>query len=172
MGEYVTIKDIALRASLSEKTVRKFIKRGKIPCYRPQPRGKMLIRWRDFEVWIESRRVRIEADADAKEMLEILFFVRGFTEKRESLMTVKVREIPLGSGKWYVKIDYRQRRASNVSARKSGRRTWQTRSRQPSTSTAWKRCACSGGRNHRARRQRYRPSRSSRQSGNWSLRKE
>jgi len=27
-------------------------------------------------------------------------------------MTVKVREIPLGSGKWYVKIDYRQRRAS------------------------------------------------------------
>jgi len=33
----------------------------------------MLIRWSDFEVWIESRRVRIEADADAKEMLEILF---------------------------------------------------------------------------------------------------
>src|SRR5437867_12441513 len=27
-------------------------------------------------------------------------------------MTVKVREIPLRSGKWYVKIDYRQRRAS------------------------------------------------------------
>ncbi|HEX9284353.1 MAG TPA: tyrosine-type recombinase/integrase [Nitrospirales bacterium] len=27
-------------------------------------------------------------------------------------MAVKVREIPLGSGKWYVKIDYRQRRAS------------------------------------------------------------
>ena len=73
MGEYVTIKDIALRASLSEKTVRKFIKRGEIPCYRPHPRGKMLIRWSDFEVWIESRRVRIEADADAKEMLEILF---------------------------------------------------------------------------------------------------
>ena len=27
-------------------------------------------------------------------------------------MAVKVREIPPGSGKWYVKIDYRQRRAS------------------------------------------------------------
>ncbi len=73
MSEYVTIKDIALRASLSEKTVRKFIKRSEIPCYRPDPRGKILIRWSDFEVWIESRRVRIEADADAKEMLEILF---------------------------------------------------------------------------------------------------
>ena len=73
MSEYVTIKDIALRASLSEKTVRKFIKRGEIPYYRPDPRGKILIRWSDFEVWIESRRVRIEADADAKEMLDILF---------------------------------------------------------------------------------------------------
>ncbi len=73
MNEYVTIKDIALRASLSEKTVRKFIRRGEIPYYRPDPRGKILIRWSDFETWIESRRVRIEADADAKEMLEILF---------------------------------------------------------------------------------------------------
>ena len=73
MSEYVTIKDLALRASMSEKTVRKFIKRGEIPHYRPDPKGKMLIRWSDFEVWIESRRVRIEADADAKEMLEILF---------------------------------------------------------------------------------------------------
>ncbi len=73
MSEYVTIKELALRASLSERTVRKLIRRGEFPYYRPDPRGKMLVRWYDFEAWIESRRVRIEADADAKEMLETLF---------------------------------------------------------------------------------------------------
>jgi excisionase family DNA binding protein len=82
MNEYVTIKDIAVRASLSEKTVRKFVRRGEIPYYRPDPRGKILIRWSDFEAWIESRRVRIEADADAREMLEILFS-SGVSSKRK-----------------------------------------------------------------------------------------
>ena len=82
MNEYVTIKDIAVRASLSEKTVRKFVRRGEFPYYRPDPRGKILIRWSDFEAWIESRRVRIEADADAKEMLEILFSSEAASKRK------------------------------------------------------------------------------------------
>jgi excisionase family DNA binding protein len=84
MSEYVTIKEIARRASISEKTARKFIRRGEIPHYRPHPKGKMLIRWSDFEAWIESRRVRIERDTDARELLEILFSPVTLPKKRSA----------------------------------------------------------------------------------------
>jgi len=84
MTEFVTINQIAQRASMSEKTVRRFIRRGEIPSYRPNPRGKILIRWSDFEAWIESRRVRIESDADAKEMLEILFAPESLPNRKSA----------------------------------------------------------------------------------------
>lgn len=73
MSEYVTIKELAKRSSMSEKTVSKLIKRGAFPHYRPDPRGKILIRWSEFEAWMESRRIQMGNDADAIEILETLF---------------------------------------------------------------------------------------------------
>jgi excisionase family DNA binding protein len=73
MSDYVTIKVLAQRSSLSERTLRKLIRCGEIFHYRPDPKGKILIRLSDFDAWIESRRVLIEKDIDAKEMLELLF---------------------------------------------------------------------------------------------------
>lgn len=73
MNDYVTIKFLAQRSSLSDRTLRKFIRCGEFPHYRPDPKGKILIRLSDFDAWIESRRVQIEQDIDAKEMLELLF---------------------------------------------------------------------------------------------------
>ena len=70
--DYCTIKEVAARASLSEKTLRKYLRSGDIPSFRPDPRGRILIRWFDFEAFMESRRVQIKQDADAKEMLESL----------------------------------------------------------------------------------------------------
>jgi excisionase family DNA binding protein len=73
MTEYITIKELAQRLSLSEKTVRRVLRRGELPHYRLHPRGKMLVRWSECEAWIEARRVAIDQDADARELLELLF---------------------------------------------------------------------------------------------------
>jgi excisionase family DNA binding protein len=71
MSDYVTIKVLAQRSSLSERTLRRFIQCKELPHYRPDPKGKILVRLSDFNAWIESRQV--EKDVDAKEMLELLF---------------------------------------------------------------------------------------------------
>ena len=73
MSDYVTIKVLAQRSSLSERTLRRFIRCREFPHYRPDPKGKILIRLADFDAWIESRRIQMEQDKDAKEMLELLF---------------------------------------------------------------------------------------------------
>jgi excisionase family DNA binding protein len=73
MSDYVTIKVLAQRSSLSERTLRRFIRCKELPHYRPDPNGKILVRFSDFNAWIESRRINVEKDADAKEMLELLF---------------------------------------------------------------------------------------------------
>ncbi len=73
MADYLTIKEAADRLRISERTMRKYLKRGDLAYYRPDPHGKILIRWGDVEAWLQSRRVEIEKDADAKEMLETLF---------------------------------------------------------------------------------------------------
>ena len=73
MSEYVTIKELAKRTSMSERTISKLIKHGEFPHYRPDPKGKILIRWSEFEAWMESRRIQMESDADAREILETLF---------------------------------------------------------------------------------------------------
>ena len=73
MNDYVTLKVLSQKSSLSERTLRKFIRCRELPHYRPDPKGKILIRLSDFYAWIESRRIQVEKDADAKEMLELLF---------------------------------------------------------------------------------------------------
>jgi excisionase family DNA binding protein len=73
MTDYLTIREAADRLRISERSLRKYLKRGDLAYYRPDPRGKILIRWADVESWLESRRVEIDKDADAKEMLEALF---------------------------------------------------------------------------------------------------
>jgi hypothetical protein len=44
MSDYVTIKELAKRSSMSEKTVSKLIKRGEFPHYRPDPNPTLTIR--------------------------------------------------------------------------------------------------------------------------------
>jgi hypothetical protein len=77
MSDYVTLKVLARRSSLSEKTLRRFIRCKELPHYRADPKGKILIRLSDFNAWIESRRIQVEKDVDAKEMLELLFASAG-----------------------------------------------------------------------------------------------
>ena len=71
-SDYCTIRDLSFRSSLCERTIRKLIREGEIAMYRLKPGGKMLVRWRDFEKWLETKRIRIAKDVDAKEILQNL----------------------------------------------------------------------------------------------------
>jgi excisionase family DNA binding protein len=73
MTDYVTMREAAERLRISERTLRKYLKRGDLPHYRPDPKGKILIRWNDVEAWLDRHRARSRTDEDVKALLTTLF---------------------------------------------------------------------------------------------------
>ena len=70
MSEYLTLRDIAARASMSERTIRKHLRH--IPHRRLSRRGKVWIKWSDFERWLDSVRAGVRQDEDVMEVLRDL----------------------------------------------------------------------------------------------------
>jgi predicted DNA-binding transcriptional regulator AlpA len=58
----ITVRDIARRASMSEKSIRDIIRNDALPHYRRSASGKILVRWSDFEAWMERRRIELNHD--------------------------------------------------------------------------------------------------------------
>ena len=61
-GGYITVRDIARRSSISEKSIRDIIRNDALPHYRRSASGKILVRWSDFEAWMERRRIELKHD--------------------------------------------------------------------------------------------------------------
>ena len=60
--DYVSVQEAAWRSSMSEKTIRNYIRNGALPHYRNSGAGKILLRWPDFVAWMERRRIQLTHD--------------------------------------------------------------------------------------------------------------
>lgn len=69
--ELLTVQEVADTMKVSEKTVRRLIKRGDLAAYKVGDRGQLRVKERDLEQYFEAQRVRVEetpqANAEAAE---------------------------------------------------------------------------------------------------------
>jgi len=70
VSEYLPLRDIAARASMSERTIRKHL--DAIPHRRLSTHGKVWIKWSDFERWLDGVRAGVQKDEDVMEVLRDL----------------------------------------------------------------------------------------------------
>jgi predicted DNA-binding transcriptional regulator AlpA len=59
---YITVREVARRSSMSEKSVRNFIRNDALPHYRNSGSGKIWLRWIEFVEWMERRRIELKHD--------------------------------------------------------------------------------------------------------------
>jgi hypothetical protein len=59
---YITIREVARRSSMSEKSIRNFIRNDALPHYRNSKSGKIWLRWTEFVEWMERRRIELKHD--------------------------------------------------------------------------------------------------------------
>jgi len=59
----LSIQEVAETMKVSEKTVRRLIKRGSIPAYKVGERGQLRVKEGDLERYVEAQRVEIEKTA-------------------------------------------------------------------------------------------------------------
>lgn len=59
---YITIREVARRSSMSEKSIRNFIRNDALPHYRNSGSGKIWLRWSEFVAWMERRRIELRHD--------------------------------------------------------------------------------------------------------------
>ena len=60
--DFITVREVARRSSMSEKSIRDIIRNDALPHYRRSASGKILVRWSDFEAWMERRRIELKHD--------------------------------------------------------------------------------------------------------------
>lgn len=60
----LTVQDVADSMKVSEKTVRRLIKRGDLAAYKVGDRGQLRINERDLEGYLETQRVSIDVPDD------------------------------------------------------------------------------------------------------------
>ena len=75
--EFIDVREISRRCSLSDKSIRKFIRDDALPHYRNGRSGKILLRWSDFVMCIERRKAQIENDDS------LLGILRDMTRKAQ-----------------------------------------------------------------------------------------
>ena len=63
----LTVQDVADTMRVSEKTVRRLIKRGDLAAYKVGKRGQLRVKECDFEQYVEAQRVEVGASAEANE---------------------------------------------------------------------------------------------------------
>ena len=61
----LTVHDVADTMKVSEKTVRRLIKRGDLSAYKVGERGQLRVKECDLERYLEAQRVEIGATAEA-----------------------------------------------------------------------------------------------------------
>jgi hypothetical protein len=59
---FITIREVARRSSMSEKSIRNFIRNDALPHYRNSKSGKIWLRWKEFVEWMERRRIELKKD--------------------------------------------------------------------------------------------------------------
>jgi len=70
MQGWLTLNEVASRASMSTRFIRKHL--SKIPHYRASARGKIWIDWIDFQSWMRKLRVEIRQDDPVVDILRDL----------------------------------------------------------------------------------------------------
>ncbi len=75
---YITIREVARRSSMSEKTIRNFVRNDALPHYRNSRSGKIWLRWDEFTALMENRRIELKHDED------LLSILRDMTRKTKS----------------------------------------------------------------------------------------
>ena len=61
-GEYIGVREVSRRCSLSEKSIRKIIRDDALPHYRNGRSGKILFLWSDFVACMERRMTQLKED--------------------------------------------------------------------------------------------------------------
>ncbi len=61
----LTVQDVAETMKVSEKTVRRLIKRGDLAAYKVGERGQLRIKECDLEEYLEAQRVEVGATVEA-----------------------------------------------------------------------------------------------------------
>ena len=59
---YITVREVARRSSMSEKSIRNFIRNDALPHYRNSGSGKIWLRRIEFVQWMERRRIELKHD--------------------------------------------------------------------------------------------------------------
>ena len=62
MSEFIDIREVAQRSSMSEKIIRSFIRNDALPHWRNRKTGEIWLRWTDFIAWMERRRIELRRD--------------------------------------------------------------------------------------------------------------
>lgn len=60
----LTVQEVADMMKVSEKTVRRLIKRGDLAAYKVGERGQLRIKECDLEQYVEAKRVQVEGAAE------------------------------------------------------------------------------------------------------------
>lgn len=60
----LTLQDVAETMKVSEKTIRRLIKRGDLAAYKVGERGQLRVKEYDLERYVEAQRVEIGATAE------------------------------------------------------------------------------------------------------------
>ena len=66
-AEYIKLSELAHLVSMSPKTIKKHI--HEITHFRATKRSPILVRWKDFEAWMERRRHDAQEDPDVHAIL-------------------------------------------------------------------------------------------------------
>jgi len=67
--DYISVRELARRSSMSEKSIRNIIRNDALPHYRKSRSGKIYLRWTDFTAWMERRRIELKHDDDLLSIL-------------------------------------------------------------------------------------------------------
>ena len=62
----LTVQEVADTMKVSEKTVRRLIKRGDLTAYKVGERGQLRVKESDLNQYVEAQRVDVEAGAETK----------------------------------------------------------------------------------------------------------
>ena len=62
--KFLSIQEVANTMRVSDKTVRRMIKRGDLTAYKVGERGQLRIKERDLEQYIEGQRVEVQGTVE------------------------------------------------------------------------------------------------------------
>lgn len=68
--QLLTLQEVADLMRVSQRTIRRLIKRGELAAYRVGDRGQLRVKEGELEQYIESQRVQVEVGNGAAEPVE------------------------------------------------------------------------------------------------------